>query len=388
MSVQDVIKETGPKMEGVVEDFKRKLANIRTGRATVGLLDVVMVDRRGFAKGSTPASTALVQYDIDMPLLELADLYGREFAESVYRIARDALDRLCEYITRHHIECGLRLRPTLYLASSASDVEFLQDETRARKAVGLEVAFLDGRQLRDEYHLERDGALRSAVSFELHPLQLTHGLLRAAKAAGVRMYNHTTVTRFHGAAHVATDRGYFVRAKHLLFAGGYETPEQFGSVAKLVSLKSTYAVSTAPLDPAQLWPERALLWEHASPYFYARTTPENRILIGGEDEPFVDPTRRDALIESKTRTLLQTLRNLTGIETAHAEYAWAGTFAETADALPIIGPAPEMPECLLALGYGGNGFTFSFIAAQILRDHIVQRVNLWAPFFRFDRAEA
>lgn len=34
-------------MELVVEDFKRKLTNIRTGRATVGLLDVVHVDYYG-----------------------------------------------------------------------------------------------------------------------------------------------------------------------------------------------------------------------------------------------------------------------------------------------------------------------------------------------------
>jgi ribosome recycling factor len=47
MSAQDVTKETGPKMEAVVEDFKRKLANIRTGRATVGLLDSVTVDYYG-----------------------------------------------------------------------------------------------------------------------------------------------------------------------------------------------------------------------------------------------------------------------------------------------------------------------------------------------------
>lgn len=47
MSAQDVIKDTGPKMDHVVEDFKRKLANIRTGRATVGLLDSVVVDYYG-----------------------------------------------------------------------------------------------------------------------------------------------------------------------------------------------------------------------------------------------------------------------------------------------------------------------------------------------------
>jgi ribosome recycling factor len=47
MSVQDVIKETGPKMDQVVEDFKRKLSNVRTGRATVGLLDAIHVDYYG-----------------------------------------------------------------------------------------------------------------------------------------------------------------------------------------------------------------------------------------------------------------------------------------------------------------------------------------------------
>src|SRR5688572_11312857 len=47
MSVSTVINETKPKMEAVVEDFKRKLGNVRTGRAAIGLLDSVMVDYYG-----------------------------------------------------------------------------------------------------------------------------------------------------------------------------------------------------------------------------------------------------------------------------------------------------------------------------------------------------
>ncbi len=47
MSVDIVLKETKPDMEAVIEDLKRKLANVRTGRATVGLLDGVMVDYYG-----------------------------------------------------------------------------------------------------------------------------------------------------------------------------------------------------------------------------------------------------------------------------------------------------------------------------------------------------
>lgn len=47
MSAENIVKETKPKMEAVVEDFKRKLANVRTGRASIGILDSVMVDYYG-----------------------------------------------------------------------------------------------------------------------------------------------------------------------------------------------------------------------------------------------------------------------------------------------------------------------------------------------------
>jgi ribosome recycling factor len=47
MSEKDVIKETKPRMEGAVEDLRRRLAGIRTGRAAVTLLDPVVVDYYG-----------------------------------------------------------------------------------------------------------------------------------------------------------------------------------------------------------------------------------------------------------------------------------------------------------------------------------------------------
>lgn len=47
MSVDSLLKETKPKMEAVIEDFKRRISNVRTGRATIGLLDGVMVDYYG-----------------------------------------------------------------------------------------------------------------------------------------------------------------------------------------------------------------------------------------------------------------------------------------------------------------------------------------------------
>jgi ribosome recycling factor len=47
MSEKDVIKETRPRMDTVIDDFRRKIATVRTGRAAVSLLDTVMVDYYG-----------------------------------------------------------------------------------------------------------------------------------------------------------------------------------------------------------------------------------------------------------------------------------------------------------------------------------------------------
>lgn len=60
MSVTDIISDTKPKMEAVVEDFKRKLGNVRTGRASVGLLDSVHVDYYGTSTPLTQMASVAV----------------------------------------------------------------------------------------------------------------------------------------------------------------------------------------------------------------------------------------------------------------------------------------------------------------------------------------
>jgi glycine/D-amino acid oxidase-like deaminating enzyme len=50
------------------------------------------------------------------------------------------------------------------------------------------------------------------------------------------------------------------------------------------------------------------------------------------------------------------------------DYAWEGLFATTPDGLPYIGPHRRYPKHLFALGYGGNGMTFGFLAGALLLD--------------------
>ena len=95
--------------------------------------------------------------------------------------------------------------------------------------------------------------------------------------------------------------------------------------------------------------------------------------------------RRDALISQKTRTLVKKFGRLFPDLQLEVAYAWAGTFGETKDGLAYIGVHPRFPHACFALGYGGNGITFSLIAAEIIRDYFLGRTNRDAHLFRFGR---
>jgi len=153
-----------------------------------------------------------------------------------------------------------------------------------------------------------------------------------------------------------------------VFATGYE-------VVKLVKTSghkviSTWAMATKP-QPERLWDSRCLIWEASDPYLYLRTTLDGRVVVGGEDESFSDEATRDALMPRKIATIRRKLHKLLPALDTQAEFTWAGCFGESATGLPFIGAIPGAPRCYAILGYGGNGISFSMIAAQVIQRAIL-----------------
>jgi glycine/D-amino acid oxidase-like deaminating enzyme len=182
---------------------------------------------------------------------------------------------------------------------------------------------------------------------------------------------------------VITDRGPKIACRAVFFATGYETKDILPK--KIVKLRSTYALVSEPKAHLDWWKDRSLIWGTGDPYIYMRTTSDNRIMVGGEDDGVLNPTRRDNQIARKTVRLVRSFHALfpdTRIETA---FAWAGVFGSTKDGLAFIGRHPSFPRAYFALGFGGNGITFSEIAARILTDLFLGRENRDEKIFRFDR---
>jgi glycine/D-amino acid oxidase-like deaminating enzyme len=346
--------------------------------------DVILVDRRAICSGSTVASTGLLQYEIDVPLIEMANKVGVDHAQRAYRASYRALHGFEKLVAGLDDDAALTPRSSLYLATQPTDVPALLAEAAARRAIGIEVDFLDEAALAGQYGIHRPAALRSARALDVDPVRLTRSLLRRAVRNGVRIYGHTPIGQYESRTSdvvLTTGQGNTIGATRTVFATGYETPEFVDR--DLCVLKSTYAFASRPL--AALWPQGALIWERGNPYLYLRATRDGRAMVGGEDDDFDDPDKRDAQVESKCRILLQKCRKLLPDLAMEPEYRWAGTFAQTADGLPYIGRLPQFERGYFALGYGGNGITFSLIAAGIIADQIARRDNPDAELFRFDR---
>ena len=131
---------------------------------------------------------------------------------------------------------------------------------------------------------------------------------------------------------------------------------------------------------------RPLIWEATTPYFYARTTTDNRIIIGGEDDPeLIEPAERDAAMPAKTERILRQLKTLCPDAELRADYAWSGAFSETSDGLPLIGRVRGYPHLYAAYGYGGNGITFSFLAARMIARMIAGEDEPWYDDLAVDR---
>lgn len=74
---------------------------------------------------------------------------------------------------------------------------------------------------------------------------------------------------------------------------------------------------------------------------------------------------------------------LIGCDVGKPEYRWAAAFGSTRPGIPMIGPVPGHSNVYAAMGYGGNGITFSKIAAEILSARIGGKLDDDADLFPF-----
>lgn len=355
-------------------------ALVREGR------EVVVIDKRDVASGSTAASTSLLQYAADTELVRLIGQVGEANAVRSYELGLEAVSLVGALSREIGDACGFAPRSSLYIASEPAHVSRLRAEYECRKQFGFEVKYLTADDVRDRFGFGAPGAIWSAGDAVVDAYLFTHHLLNFASQSGARIYDRTAVTSVNRVGKrilLVTDREHSVTANDVVFATGYASSQFLGHDPG--PLHSTFAVASEPLDAFARGPGETLVWETARPYFYMRTTADNRVIIGGADEPYATEHKEPGIIGAKTQELVRRFHDFYPDTRFEVDYAWGGTFGETKDGLAYIGELVGQPRIHFAVGYGGNGITMSVIAARIISDQICGRINPDAHIFRFGR---
>ena len=351
--------------------------------------EVALVEERDVGWGSSAASTALLQYEIDTPMIDLAKRYGEDDAALAYRACADAIHQLQSLAGDIRNVDFARMR-SVYYASRRHHVPEVRDEMALRKKHGFEVSWLEREALMADYGIRAPGAILSQLAARVDPYRMAYRLLARLEKRGTGVFDRTRIERLETHARgitLHTTQSSQIRARHVVFAAGYASQHWLDQ--HVANNRSSYAFITDPLDADTLGAlGETMVWESARPYLYLRSTGDGRLLVGGEDDTVDIPSRRDARVQKKAQRLVQKVaRAMPGLELKPA-FAWAGTFAETEDGLPFFGThAQHGPRVQFAMAYGGNGITYSMLGAGLIRALIERRKHPLAALFSFDRLD-
>lgn len=332
---------------------------------------VALIERNRVGRGSTAASTALLMQEPDADFADLSRRYGMARATQMWMYSRTAVRRMREMLSAIGAPAVHRL-PSIYCARHAGEVARLRHELALRHRAGIAAAWLSASDAARLAGFDTPAAILTRGNAQVDPYGASLALARAARAQGAMLYERSAARRIRtSGSSVAIDLSHgAVHARWVVIATGYATPEFTPLAGGRVRLKNTYVVATPSLtrdEREAVGLGDVMLWDTARPYHYARWTPDGRLLFGGDDRPQTPRRTRRALLRTRARRLWRELIDLyPALADRQPEYAWEGLFATTADGLPLIGRHRRYPRHLFALGYGGNGMTFGFLAARAL----------------------
>ncbi|MCM2562861.1 FAD-binding oxidoreductase [Lutimaribacter sp. EGI FJ00015] len=227
---------------------------------------------------------------------------------------------------------------------------------------------LEGLGLSGPFH----GGITVPLGFGLNPRKYLSGLLKAAEAAGARVFGTSPVTSVtegsdtHG---LGLPKGRVLAKRLVLATNGYSSENVPDWMAARYMPAQSSVLVTRPLSEdekqAAGWTSAQMAFDSRYLLHYFRLMPDGRFLFGrrggltssaGADRAAIRTTRAhfDAMFPAWAK-----------VETP---YNWSGMVCLSAGLVPFCGPIPNMPGAFAGFAYHGNGVAMGSYAGALLAD--------------------
>ena len=301
--------------------------------------------------------------------------WGLDTAKALDTEIRTGFDNF-KALTRE-IDCDAFDGGHLYIAHRKEKVAYLQEQTRVRRDIfGYKAKMLTTEELHEQYCDERDAhaAMWEPEGVGIHPLKFTFGLMRKARALGVKVHTASPVQGWqtiNGVHHLQTPGG-VVRARRVAVCTGGYTGQGLNPLLKnkILPILSN-SVTTRPLTAAELaatnFRSQTFLTDTRTLRFYYRLLPDNRLQLGSRSAITGAESEDPGHLKLLTDAIARKFPPLAGIEIEHSWWGWVDV---SHDMMPRIARPDPAQTVWHAVGYGGNGVSFSTWAGKRLAERV------------------
>ena len=301
--------------------------------------------------------------------------WGLDVAQQLDREIRTGFENFRQLT--HEIDCDAFEGGHLYVAHRPQKMAYLRNEARVRReAFGYDTRILSAEELRRDYCDEREaaGALLEQEGIGIHPLKFTFGLMAKARALGVTVHPASPVQGWQttGGVHHLRTPGGTVRARRVAVCTGGYTGQGLNPMLrnKLMPILSN-SVVTRPLTDAELkathFRSHTFLTDTRTLRFYYRLLKDKRLQIGSRSSVTGAEAEEPGHLKLLTDAIARKFPPLAGIQ---IDYSWWGWVDVSHDMMPRITQPDPAQTVWHALGYGGNGVSFSTWAGKRLAERV------------------
>jgi glycine/D-amino acid oxidase-like deaminating enzyme len=310
---------------------------------------------------------------------------GTEVANRLYRAFDAAVDTVERLAREENIDCGFARVGKLKLAAKPEHYDkLMRSQALLAANVDPDTEMVSRSALAGEVGTDRYyGGLLFRKSAALHVGRFVRGLAQAAARRGVEVHEGTPMTGLRPApqgGHIVDTPSGSLHARQVLLASGTSQTGPLGWIRRRIVPVGAFIIVTEPLPVAtldRLIPHRRNATDTKNFVTYFRTTPDNRLLLGGRARFAVsNPTsdrKSSTILRASLKDVFPELRD------ARIDYCWGGMVDMTRDRLPRAG---ERKGIYYSMGYSGHGVQMSTLMGTIMAEVMDGRADLnpWKDF--------
>ncbi|HJV60759.1 MAG TPA: FAD-binding oxidoreductase [Albitalea sp.] len=351
---------------------------------------VVLLESREVAWGASGRNGGQLIAGLACDQASVESMVGEADARRIWAMTLEALELVHARRVRFGIDCDWQAGFLSVAVNARKARELRQWQARMAQRYAYEATWIAPEDMpRWLVSPRAHSALFDPRGGHLHPLKYSLGLSRAAAGLGVRIHEHSQVTRLAPGKKVElrTAEGE-VHASHVLLAGNVYLQELVPALRSRIMPVGTYIVTSQPLDPEllhSLIPSRAAVSDTNFVLDYYRPTVDHRMLYGGLIS-YSTATPSD-LESSMHRRMAATFPALARTRIDHA---WGGFVDISMNRAPDFGRLADLPgargrdlaNVYYLQGFSGHGLALTGLAGKLVAEAIDGNASRFDVFAR------